>query len=303
MDRLGDTLLNACASATREIILIAPFIKLEALRQVISRAAPTVSVTVVVRFLPCDIAAGVTDPQIVEEMLNRPQSTIKMLPRLHAKIYRFDEALFIGSANLTGAALGWSRSPNLEVLVEGDASHPQLLAVEREALFTSVPLTLDVARSIIEVANQLGSDDPNAVSHDSAPRWIPSCYRPEHLFEIYDTGTSAHALREVIAAGLSDLKFLAIPKGLNRLAFDAVLKSSFLSSSFFAELLPKLQGDGITDDVATNWLSSQYSSSLNQDSPERAWSIIKQWLKLLNADGIAITPERERVRVGQVIGK
>lgn len=39
-------------------------------------------------------------------------------PSLHAKFYRIDDVVLIGSANLTSSAMGWSQQPNLEILCQ-----------------------------------------------------------------------------------------------------------------------------------------------------------------------------------------
>lgn len=65
MDRkglLGDRVLNAIRTASRDLLLVAPYIKSSSLERAIdSIPSESISLTCITRWLPGDIATGVCD--------------------------------------------------------------------------------------------------------------------------------------------------------------------------------------------------------------------------------------------------
>ena len=126
---VGVLLLKACASARRQLVVCAPFIKAAVIERVMRATNEEVVIEVFTRWRPDEIAANVSDTQVLSLVANRGGS-VYLCDRLHAKYVRFDERALIGSANLTSAALGWSASPNLELLIEVLAEHPARVVLE-----------------------------------------------------------------------------------------------------------------------------------------------------------------------------
>ena len=66
------------------------------------------------RWTPLDIQVGASDIACRTLIKNRGGS-FRLHNQLHAKYYRVDDYVLIGSANLTQSGLGFSNSPNLEI--------------------------------------------------------------------------------------------------------------------------------------------------------------------------------------------
>src|SRR5947199_2775416 len=125
----GDKLLELCPSASETLVIAAPFIKDTVLARVLDVLPSTVRrVTCITRWFPEEIAAGVSDLEIFDRLAAYQNARLLLHPHLHAKLYRADHRCLVGSANLTNRALGWSSPPNLELLVELDATFPELVA-------------------------------------------------------------------------------------------------------------------------------------------------------------------------------
>ena len=105
-------LLEACADAD-EVVLSAPYMKVTALAQIIKGI--TGGLRVVSRWAPQDIASGVSDIECRNLVTDRG-GRFFLSPNLHAKYYRFSNAIFIGSANLTPTGMGFGYNSNLEIL-------------------------------------------------------------------------------------------------------------------------------------------------------------------------------------------
>ena len=112
--RPGDLLSSICSGA-HHLIIAAPYIKADALTKVLADISPAASLICITRWNPHDLAAGVSDAECRTIVTVRGGS-FRLHPSLHAKYYRFDNVVLIGSANLTSSALGWSLQPNLEIL-------------------------------------------------------------------------------------------------------------------------------------------------------------------------------------------
>lgn len=116
-DDLGDLLFRHAAAASDSLLLVAPFVKAEALERVLRGVSPQVQVTLVTRWRLDEIAIGVSDVDAYSLIAER-NGSVWLLNRLHAKYFRADQSILSGSANLTLTALGWVRTSNLEVITE-----------------------------------------------------------------------------------------------------------------------------------------------------------------------------------------
>lgn len=122
--KLGEYLLNEAGRAQEELVIIAPFIKHDVLKRILEATNVGCSVYVFTRWHLSEIALGVSDLEVWELLQERPESTLKLIPSLHAKYYRFDDVCLAGSANLTKTALGWHERPNLEFLTQFHSTIP-----------------------------------------------------------------------------------------------------------------------------------------------------------------------------------
>lgn len=104
----GTELSNLCAEANKEVLLAAPFIKVSVLEKLMNKISPDVSLRCITRWFPEEIVAGVSDLEVWSLIQQRSNSSLWLRPDLHAKYYRADQRCLVGSANLTGKALGWS---------------------------------------------------------------------------------------------------------------------------------------------------------------------------------------------------
>src|SRR4051812_7869721 len=127
---LGDRLLRLVEGADGLVILAAPFMKGHALERVLERVPTASDLVCVTRWRLEELAAGVSDLEVWPLLIRRGRSRLLLRHELHAKYYRAGPRCLVGSANLTGAALGWSAKANLELLIELGAEDVQLAGWE-----------------------------------------------------------------------------------------------------------------------------------------------------------------------------
>lgn len=291
MSELGDRLEQLCAEGRRAVMLVAPFVKLKTLERLIHQVPAAVPVRCVTRWRPDELAAGVCDVEIWPLVRERPGAELWLRNDLHAKYYRSDDRCLVGSANLTGAALGWSLQPNLELLVELPASVPVCIAFERELLSAAVQADDDLYRQVAAAAEALRPEGfplyfgegsratwgpPNDQLSMPLYQWLPRLRYPEDLYLAYAGRGEELSLasREV---AYSDLLALGLSPGLSQPAFGqsvgALLLQMPIIHSIDQFLTEPQRFGAVRDRLAA------LPCALNSDfDPARAWQTLMRWL-------------------------
>jgi hypothetical protein len=162
---LGNALVEHVAGARREVLLVAPFVKIGALRKVLAGLRQDVGLVLVTRWRLDEIAAGVSDVESYEAIVEL-NGTVRLLDALHAKYFRADSRVLAGSANISYAALGWAARPNIEVLnpiVFGNTEK----AFENEVRSKSIPVDAELAARYYALQNELRAQDSLESSNDA----------------------------------------------------------------------------------------------------------------------------------------
>lgn len=235
---LGELLLESCSACRAEAVLVAPFIKAATLRKLLTALPSTVPVTCLTRWRLEEIVAGVSDIDCWKIVSDRENSKLRLLSNLHTKYFRFDDAAYIGSANLTMTALGWSRTPNAEALVRFSNKVEQATATLEAKLFSN---SVEVTQELFEQFESMLANMPVAdrfkpelqtiedlvvplVDLETQGVWFPQFRSPEILFRIYSgnfDATSADARRDAI----TDLNYFDLPTALTEPEFRDLIRS------------------------------------------------------------------------------
>lgn len=195
-------------------LLIAPFITKAGLFPLLEVLSPGGRLDVVTRWEPAEIKAGTSDPMVIDD-IHATGGTVRLLPQLHAKLYRAGEVALVGSANPTAAGLGFAMSANVEILIDVGAENKavmRLLAVVDAAASLA---DRNLAIQLVDYASTMPSI-PAGVLADAGARtvdWIPrtmvpsrvmGCYfgiddREDYRIDLYaidaPAGLSAHAFK------------------------------------------------------------------------------------------------------------
>lgn len=290
MRRDGDRLLAHLATARREVLLCAPFIKAPVLERLLSAIDPAVAVEVVTRWRAAEIAAGVSDLEVLDIVFARPGATLSLKDELHAKLYIADDEVLIGSANLTATALGWCDKPNLELLTATAISNPEVQAC-RLALAGARPAseeeraTLQVLVDQIE-APRLPEGEP--VDPAFAEPWLPRLGAPERLFMAYLPAVRERLTTESLETADRDLQALDMPEGLSETQFRAAVAERFMTMPVVRQLLAAADQD-LTDADAIALIDRLLPTS-DLAAPLR-WSVVREWLTYFLQDRYEIAPQ------------
>lgn len=282
----GTNLEQLVASSREQLLLVAPFIKQPVITRLFDAVEKDVSVVVYTRWRPDEVAAGVSDLEVFEVVAGRPGASLWLCNDLHAKYYRSDARVLVGSANLTAAALGWSPRSNLEILVESFFSDELHGAFERVLMSRSVRATVE-ARAFVERAvalipqrENIGFDqryaEESPLETDDQASWLPVMRHPEALYRAY-----AGRVAELAIAGREqsarDLEALELPLGLTADAFRVFVASILVQVPIVVAVdgyLERPRRFGEMRDFVGRQLATM---GVTRDASE-AWQTLMRWL-------------------------
>ena len=199
-------------SAEDDVAVIAPFIKVDALRSLIEVSPAATHLRCVTRWLPKDIAAGVSDPEILDLLETRGNFSLSLVDRLHAKLYIAGNRCLVGSANVTLAGLGErGDGSNIEVLVETTVDEPGIAATLEAIAQDERVATRSMARAARRLAEIVATSTTSAAALDAT--WFPGSRRPEQAYGFY-TQVPSGFVGGADQVLLADLARSNLPPGL-----------------------------------------------------------------------------------------
>ncbi len=279
----GAQLETLLAVAQQRVLLVAPFIKQPIVTRLLAGIRPEVSVTIYTRWRADEVAAGVSDLGVFDEVRGRDGANLMLCANLHAKYYRSDERVLVGSANLTATALGWTPSCNLELLFETGSDCEQFKDFERRLALRSVPTTAEIRDAVQQAAAAL----PGVVTVEHLPAaptamgdatWIPRTRHPEVLFRAY-VGRSDELTSSGREQSLADIADLHPPSGLSDDRFRLFVASVLVQTTVVAaldQMLVQPRRFGEIRDVIGQRLADDGSTR----DPSEAWQTLMRWLLL-----------------------
>lgn len=284
--QLGDKLVYAGSQCKGDVVLAAPFMKSETLIRIVSVLPQSASLLCLTRWRLEEIANGVSDLECWDVITRRGNSRLMLRSNLHAKYFRFDGIGYLGSANVTMAALGWSARPNVEALIEfrmddiesaesfetnlfdgAVAVTPDLVA-EFKAMLGKYATERSNAQSL-QVGEAVAFDERNVVA---ATYWFPRSRSPEYLYQVY-CGESEVMSREGLASAREDLLDFDVPTGLPEPAFVVIVRSRLASTPIVVELDQFLTIRRRFGEIRS-WLAGQLGVTDATDE----WQRLMRWL-------------------------
>lgn len=281
-----NTFVHMLKSAQKSVVLVAPFVNYNLFCQLLELVNKDASLTLVTTWRPLDIAGGYNDLRIKDRIDERGKAEIRLIWNLHAKYYRTDDAVLLGSGNLTHSGLNAGNHGNSEIMMRVDQDFPGLMDYEVELMGQSiVPSKLlyeDMHRQV-EILKQNGIQPKVGSKERVAPvisigqNWQPTCEMPQFLFNVYKDNAREIDV-EIISAARVDLNYLDIPSGLDVENFKLFMRGVLSQSILFASTLNFLnENEGVTDSDGQE-IVSDFFPNLTADEKGRTWAAAKRWL-------------------------
>ena len=273
----GSALLDLASETTQCLTVVAPFIKLHALARVVEQLPESADVVVVTRWHLVEILSGVSDIAVWNLVSDRG-GILLLDPRLHAKIYSNEQHILISSANVTGAALGWNRQPNREVIGRPHPDHEEATrryvgALIRQGRRVDEELYQYFLREVGEqqVVSETAADPLIAHAFDE---WLPKCRDPNDVVLFYKGDLSQLTGSACVAAEF-DLLALDTPRGLTPEQLRTHIGMELFQHPFVSQLRGHLSerrrfGE-VRDLLARNF-------GLGRNDASDAWQTLLRWL-------------------------
>ena len=270
---LNERLLELAQATERELVIVSAYAKSSALDKVLERVAASVRLTCYVRWDIADLAAGASDLDLFDRINSRRLAELYMCPGLHAKYYRGDDRILLGSANMTANGLGWSSSPNLEILVSS-AFETWMAEFEGELRKRARRVDQALVRRLQQLLD-LMPPPPKPICLPEKQEegiWLPALRDPDLLFIAYSGNWEDLPKRSALAAE-ADLSFLRVPPGLSREAFDAWVGLAVAQSAWLAKLRPFVVQPRRFGEMSV-WLRNE----LDAEDPKHRWQTMVRWI-------------------------
>ena len=299
----GKGVIDLVRSSNNRIVIAAPYIKSHSLRSLISHIPDSITEFVcITRWLPEDIASGVCDIEIFEDVTNLRGGVLRVHPHLHAKLYSNTNQYLVGSANLTCRGLGWHTPANVELLVTLPVDFPGLSDWEAALLESSVTATKELRDQILAEADGIQKPmfhSPEVEeSEGSNALWVPTCTVPDRLWKVYQGASADSIVISAYDAAQNDLAALSPPHGLDQALFEAYV-SGILRQMPFTSEIDTLASTGVTDLQAHQFLSERLD--IDVTSAQHTWRVIKLWLIHFFGDSYRLETGQEILVKGKEI--
>ena len=219
---------------------------------------------------------GASDAECRSLVINRGGS-FRLHPSLHAKFYRIDDIVLIGSANLTASAMGWSPQPNLEILCQaGDDFDSQAF---QQQLLNGAREISDEEFHRWEAIPQITSQRERSIVGDLQPldTWRPATRDPIHVELSYQGRDDDIASIDEQRAAQRDLQALLIPPGLSTEEVRMWATTCLLAAPFTNSVI-KLTG---TSDLVSSYRALAQAYGLTMTQARRDMETVQNWLTSL----------------------
>ena len=277
-----EALLERCTGAT-EAVIVAPYIKVATLIMVMGQLHSEASIQCFTRWTPLDIRMGASDLDCRTEVVNR-NGAFRLHNRLHAKYYRFDDYVLVGSANLTASGLSYPRHGNLEILCEPGPTFVAATfeaALRREAKEVSDDdFNAWLQCPVLERVSQPSTEDTAGSSLDE---WVPQARNPEYLWLYYSGNEAQVVSEEQRPLAKRDLGILEVPPCLTSESFRDWVRLSLEASPFMDSVR---NFGGRTDAVVWDGVAAEWGVS--RSTAARWVATAHNWLRFFDPSGDAL---------------
>ena len=209
-------------------VLVAPYIKENTLRLLLDVSNNLKSLICVTHWTPWELGSGVSDAIVREVVIGRG-GDFYLHPTLHAKYFRFDDSVLVGSANITHSGLGLARISNYEILtrpaVDFDFEYFETLLLQQSRLVSDEEY--EIWKSIPVIRQAFPSTTEGYVAD-----WRPLTRDPSDVWMHYSGQASPEVPAHVRSLIESDLSALMIPAGLASQSFASWVRAALFSSAF-----------------------------------------------------------------------
>ena len=249
------------------LFIIAPFIKLDALRSLLDHCEDVSALKVIVRWDGSDIANKVSDLEIYEELTRRGVPLYRH-PSIHLKVLVFNQNwAFHTRGNITKKGLGLASNSNVEI-----GAQIRLTTNDWIELYSLLEDAVHIDDRLYEVACRYR--DNNSSTTDTTPPLVldssdnkefsmlslPAIQSPCDLYQIYRNPEQFIDESDTYAAFVHDIHLYGVPPNLNSEDFYSRLGANFKKHSFIQATSTFIRNEGsVRFGRVNSWLAEHCS--------------------------------------------
>ena len=283
MKALGDEIISLLSEAQENVLIVAPFMRSEALYRLLENIPVGIETTVVTRWRPTDLLSGASDLGVYDLVASKSASLFLRYD-LHAKYFATDDKCLIGSANVTQTALGWRTPANFELLVPVARTTETIVEFENELLTGAVQATAiqrDLLEELLKKLRELTvvipeTDENKTTMGLLSPSWVPRVRNPEELYSVYcgnsDFSRSAYrTMQEDLA------QFGAVP-GMDEEGFRAWVASTISQTPLVARVIQNIDTNGQVTEAELSSLLAKIGVDEKVHHSRDVLEVLQRWL-------------------------
>ena len=282
MNTPGDYIISLLGSAQNSALIVAPFMRSEALSRLLDSIPVGTETTVVTRWRPADLLAGASD-LIVYDLAESKKIPLYLRQDLHAKLFAADDMCLIGSANVTLTALGWRTPANLELLTPTARTADHIVEFEETLLSGSVRATAeqyDLLKGLLGRLQRLptimSETDDGRTKGPLPPSWIPSVRNPEELYSVYRGDSDVS--RTTLPAMREDLAQIGAIPGMDEDEFRAWVAATINQAPLVSRVIQYIEEKGEVTEAAVKDLLVEIGADVNKYRPREVLEALERWL-------------------------
>ncbi len=280
------------------MLIAAPFIRSEALGRLLDSIPGGVETKIVTRWRIEDLLAGASDLEVYE-LAEAKGISIYLCGNLHAKLFAADDTCLVGSANVTGAALGWRPHSNLELLVPISRTAEPVSRLEKQLFDSGVLATSGQRDRFAKLLERL------RVSKTSIPEtedgnsnllpsdWFPQARNPEELFLAYQGGTDFS--RPTLNIMREELRKIGAVANLSKEEFRLWIAVKITQTPLVAEVIQRIERYGQISEAEIGNLLTEVGVDANSYQPRDVLEVLERWFTYFLS--IRYETARESVRL------
>ena len=283
MNTPGDDITSFLSGAKKRALIVAPFIRSEALSRLLDSIPVGTETTVVTRWRPTDLLAGASDLGVYDLTESR-SVPLYLRHDLHAKVFAADDVCLIGSANVTHTALGWRTPANLELLTPAARTDSHIVEFEETLLAGAIRATAAQRDCLEELLERLrGSPDvmPKIDDHETTmgllpPSWVPRVRNPEELYSVYRGNRDIG--RFALQTMQKELAQIGTVPGMDEEVFRAWVAATISQTPLVGRVIQRIDKEGqVTEDVLSDLLA-EIGVDAEEYRPRDVLEILERWL-------------------------
>ena len=277
----GDDVISLLASAQNSALIVAPFMRSEALSRLLDSIPVGIETIIATRWRPADLLAGASDLGVYDLAESRAVP-LYLRHDLHAKFFAADEMCLVGSANITHTALGWRSPSNLELLTPVARTADHIVEFEETLFAGAVRATVGQRDRLEELLERLrGFPAAISATEDGTmgllpPHWVPRIRNPDELYSVY-RGNSDFS-RSVLRAMQEELAQIGTVPGMDEEGFRIWVAATISQTPLVGRVIQSIDKEGEVTEVVLSDLLAEIGANAKEHRAREVLEVLERWL-------------------------